>query len=114
MIALLWPLLPNLAIGLILVYSYLFCYSAQGNKWNSSFEFLNHEFFSILFSNSLVFIFNNVKRFYLFISSDAHYGIDQQHCQSSWGVYVFGGVGERTHEGNDLYMKMKKDYFHQR
>ena len=48
------------------------------------------------------------------ISSDAHYGIDQQHCQSSWGVYVFGGVGERTHEGNDLYMKMKKDYFHQR
>ena len=52
--------------------------------------------------------------FFFFISSDAHYGIDQQHCQSSWGVYVFGGVGERTHEGNDLYMKMKKDYFHQR
>ena len=50
--------------------------------------------------------------FFIFI--DAHYGIDQQHYLSSWGVYVFGGVGERTHEGNDLYMKMKKDYFHQR
>ncbi|XVF44473.1 hypothetical protein PTKIN_Ptkin02bG0123700 [Pterospermum kingtungense] len=24
------------------------------------------------------------------------------------GVFVFGGVGERTHEGNDLYMEMKE------
>ncbi|KAJ0559621.1 ATP synthase subunit beta [Helianthus annuus] len=24
------------------------------------------------------------------------------------GVSVFGGVGERTHEGNDLYMEMKE------
>ncbi|KAG4109419.1 hypothetical protein ERO13_1Z050092v2 [Gossypium hirsutum] len=26
----------------------------------------------------------------------------------SWGVSVFGGVGERTREGNDLYMEMKE------
>uniref|UniRef100_A0A3B6GXH5 H(+)-transporting two-sector ATPase n=1 Tax=Triticum aestivum TaxID=4565 RepID=A0A3B6GXH5_WHEAT len=24
------------------------------------------------------------------------------------GVSIFGGVGERTHEGNDLYMEMKE------
>jgi F-type H+/Na+-transporting ATPase subunit beta len=24
------------------------------------------------------------------------------------GVSVFGGVGERTHEGNDLYIEMKE------
>ncbi|KAL8098339.1 hypothetical protein AgCh_031193 [Apium graveolens] len=25
-----------------------------------------------------------------------------------WGVFVFGGIGERTREGNDLYMEMKE------
>ncbi|KAI4975315.1 hypothetical protein ZWY2020_048922 [Hordeum vulgare] len=27
------------------------------------------------------------------------------------GVSVFGGVGERTREGNDLYMEMKLNAF---
>ncbi|KAH0849794.1 LOW QUALITY PROTEIN: hypothetical protein HID58_096086, partial [Brassica napus] len=37
-----------------------------------------------------------------------NYGIDQQHCKAHGGVSVFGGVGERTREGNDLYMEMKE------
>ena len=115
MIALFWPLLLNLAIGLILVYSYLLYYSTQDNNSGIvalSFSIMNYFSIWFLFSNSQVFIFDNVKHF--FFPSDAHYGIDQQHCQSSWGVCVFGGVGKCNHEGNDLYMNMKKDYFHQR
>jgi F-type H+-transporting ATPase subunit beta len=30
------------------------------------------------------------------------------------GVYLFGGVGERTREGNDLYMEMKEVLFKKR
>ncbi|KAH0851541.1 LOW QUALITY PROTEIN: hypothetical protein HID58_094658, partial [Brassica napus] len=38
-----------------------------------------------------------------------NYGIDQQQLPKLMvGVSVFGGVGERTREGNDLYMEMKE------
>lgn len=30
------------------------------------------------------------------------------YCQSPWGVSLFGGVGEHTRDGSDLYMEMKE------
>jgi len=32
-------------------------------------------------------------------------GTHQQHCHQHGGYSVFGGVGERTREGNDLWLR---------
>ena len=34
------------------------------------------------------------------------HGADQQRCQESRRIFVFAGVGERTREGNDLWLEM--------
>ncbi len=37
-----------------------------------------------------------------------HHGADQQHRDGAWWTSVFCGVGERTREGNDLWLEMKE------
>lgn len=43
--------------------------------------------------------------------SITYHGIDRQHCQAHGSVSMFGGAGERTRKGNDLYMEMKESGF---
>jgi len=38
----------------------------------------------------------------------AHHGVDSQRGMKHGGVSVFAGVGERTREGNDLWLEMSE------